>query len=126
MTDVGHDRGDDVLLNREWPRVEGHAEERNIRQIASPCFADRVRKKQGDHLFERVGSAQGKKFQWPMKTSPGNLNGRISEVEELVDTRDEDSQNDAKDPSTESRRGHHRIIRVGDRRSNFNVRRIIL
>ena len=62
MTDVGHDRGDDVLLNREWPRVDGHAEERNIRQIASPCFADRVRKKQGDHLFERVGSAQGKNF----------------------------------------------------------------
>ena len=115
-----------MLLNRKWPRVEGHAKERNIGQIASPCFANRVRKKEGDDLFERVGSAQVKKFQWPMKTSPRNINGRISEEEELVDTRDKGSQNGAKGPSTESRRGHHWIIRVGDRRSNFNVRRIIL
>ena len=103
ITGGGHDRDDDVLLNRKWPRVEGHAEERNIRQIASPCFADRVSKKQGDDLFERVGSARGKTFQWPMKTSPRKINGRISEVEELVDTREKGSQNEAKDPSTESR-----------------------
>jgi hypothetical protein len=38
-----------------------------------------------------------------MKTSPRKIKGRISEVEELVDTRDKDSQNGAKDPSTESR-----------------------
>jgi hypothetical protein len=38
-----------------------------------------------------------------MKTSPININGRISEEEELVDTRDKGSQNGAKDPSTESR-----------------------
>ena len=80
-----------MLLNRKWPRVEGDAEERNIRQIASPCFADRVRKKQGDHLFERVGSARVKHFQWPMKTSPRKINGRISEEEELVDSRDKGS-----------------------------------
>ena len=103
LTDGGHDRGDDVLLNCEWPRVEGHAEDRDIRQIASPCFADRVRKKQGNDLFERVESARKNKFQWSMKTSPRKINGRISEVEELIDTRGKGSQNEAKDPSTESR-----------------------
>jgi hypothetical protein len=54
--DGAHDRGDDVLVNREWSRVEGHTKERNVRQIVSPCSADRVSKKQGDNLFERVGS----------------------------------------------------------------------
>ena len=61
-----------------------------------------------------------------MKTNPKKANGRISEEEELIDTRDKGSQNEAKDPSTESRRGHHRIISVGDRRSNLKVRRVIL
>ena len=60
IADGGHDCDDDMLLNRERSRIEGYAKERNIRQIASPCFADRVSKKQGDDLFGRVGSAYGK------------------------------------------------------------------
>jgi hypothetical protein len=122
----GHDHDDNMLFNSEWSRVKGHAKERNLRQIASPCFANRVSKKEGDELHKWVRSAWQTRFQWTMKTSLDNWRSRISEIEELVETSDKGSTNDADDPSTESRRGHHRIIHVGDSTSNFNVRRFVL
>jgi hypothetical protein len=89
-----------VFFNREWSRVEGDAEKGNIRDIASPCFADGESKKQWDDLFEGPESVRGKKVQRRLKTNRGDHNRRVSEVKELIDTREEDSQSETDDPYT--------------------------
>jgi hypothetical protein len=39
-----------MFFNCEWPRVEGDAKDRNIRHIASPCFAHGETEKYNDDL----------------------------------------------------------------------------
>jgi hypothetical protein len=79
-----------MFFNREWSRVEGDAEKGNIRDITGPRFADGESKKQWDDLFEGPESARGKMFQRQLKTNRGDHNGRVSEVKELIDTREKD------------------------------------
>lgn len=58
-------------------------------------------------------------------TNLGDVYGRVSEEEELVDTRDKDSPHDAHNPCAESRCRHGRIICVGHGGPDFGVRRLI-
>jgi hypothetical protein len=51
-----------VFFNREWARVEGYAEERNIKHIAGPHFADWESKKQGEDLFGALNQHEQKRF----------------------------------------------------------------
>jgi hypothetical protein len=50
----------------------------------------------------------------------------VSEIEELVHARNEDSPNETNDPSTDGRRRHRGIICVGNRRTDFWIWRFIL
>jgi hypothetical protein len=89
-----------VFFNREWSRVKGDAKKRKIRDIARPCFANEESKNEWDDLFEGPELARGDTFQQPLKTSLGNRSGRVSEGEELIETGDEDGENETEEPST--------------------------
>ena len=55
-----------------------------------------------------------------------DVDGGVSEEEELVHARNEDSPNKTEDPSTDGRRRHRGIICVGDRRTDFWIWGFIL
>jgi hypothetical protein len=61
----------------------------------------------------------------PLKTNRRDEGTGISEGEELVDSENEDSPNEANDPSTQSRRRHQRVVRVGNRGPDFGVWRLL-
>jgi hypothetical protein len=72
----------------------------------------------GPNLIQQRGYNQ---FKQQRKTNRVNNDGRISEVEELVDTRNDDGPNETDNPSAESRRRHCGIIGIGNRRPDFNI-----
>ena len=54
-----------------------------------------------------------------------NVDRRVSKVEELVYSRNDNGEKQAEDPSTNCRRRHGGIVSVGYRGSNFGVRGFI-
>jgi hypothetical protein len=55
-----------------------------------------------------------------------NIDGGVSEIEELVQAGNEDSPKKTDDPSTEGRRRHRGIICVGNRSTDFRIWGFIL
>ncbi len=101
-----------MLLDGEWPRIKGNAEQGNIRKITSPGFANG----ESQHLWNNLFSQDRFSNQGPKKgrlkrrgkknTHLGNVDGGVSEEEELVRARNEDGPDETDDPSTEGRRRH--------------------
>ena len=60
-----------------------------------------------------------------LKTNPGDIDSRVSKIEELVCAWNNDSKKQANDPSTECRHRHCGVVGVGHRRSDFRVRGFI-
>ena len=120
--DAGHDGGDDVLFDSEWSRVERDTEDGNPRHVTSPQLEHREGQQQRDILvWPKRDSAKGIQPIQTGKTNRVNIDGRISEEEEAVDTRKDDGPNETDNPSAESRRRHCRIIGIGNRRPDFNI-----
>src|SRR5712691_951723 len=76
----------------------------------------------GDFDSAREGTKVTKKER---KTNLGEGDGRVPEEEELVYGRNDDSQQQADDPSTECRRRYGGIVGVGYRGPDFGIRGFI-
>jgi len=72
----------------------------------------------GQYLIQQTGY---NRFKQRWKTNRGNCDGRISEVKELVGTRDENSPNETDDPGAEGRTRHRGIIGIGNRGPDFGI-----
>jgi hypothetical protein len=71
---------------------------------------------------EDLISAKGTKSDSTMeKTYRVDVDGRRSEVEELVGTRNDNGPNQTDNPRAESRRKHRGIVGVGDRGPDFGI-----
>jgi hypothetical protein len=116
-----------MLLNGKRPRIKRDTEEGNIRQVVSPGLANWETQQLSEKLISRLVTGN------PKRDTEGNIftnrtdgDGGVSEKEELVHARNEDSPNKTEDPSTEGRRRHRGIICVGNRTTDFWIRRFIL
>ena len=115
-----------MLLDRKRPRVKRDAEERNIRQVASPGFANGESQHLGDNLFSKDSIQAQNVTGIKNCTNLTDGDGGVSEEKELVHAGNEDSPDETDDPSTESRRRHRGIVCVGNRRTDFWIWGFIL
>lgn len=97
---------EDMLLNREWARVELEAEDLDAGEDSGGEATDGERQKLSD------------------ETRDGDRG--ITEEEELVEAGDEDGPRQTDNPGAEGVDGHVWVVGVGYRRTDLGVGRVVL
>jgi len=99
-----------MLLNGERSRIKRDTEEGNIRQVASPGFANGESQHLGDNLSSKdlISATESQKRLKMLRNQKKSTNltdgdGGVSEEEKLVHAWDEDCPYETDDPSTEGR-----------------------
>lgn len=95
-----------MLFDGKRPGIKGHTKYSPSRHVSRPQFSQR------------------KGYQLRDERTDGH--GGIAKVQELVDAGHENRPREADDPSPEGRDWDRSVVGVGDRRTHFWVRRVVV
>lgn len=92
-----------MLLNREWPWVQAYAEDGNIRKELCPCSAHWKDEQLSNNLNScevRIDNKSAKQDDLYLEnaTYAGDSDGGVPEVEELIQSGNDNGPNETEDP----------------------------